>query len=170
MMSARFGETRAGLRLSPLHGVSPHLIARLVATALLTHRADRAPNVRCFFYYPGHVDLERAVIDEVARFLIVELVAPIQQQVKRAAEILENILIGFVACIDTYPDHARVWLEWSTAIRDNLWPLCLEFQARMVKYFKATIERGKREATLPSARGVDDTARVLVGLRHRARS
>lgn len=119
-----------------------------------------------FLYFPTRVELEREVLNEVARFLIEELVEPMHQRDQPVAEILENTLVSFAACIDTHPDHVRIWLEWSTAIRDDLWPLYLEFQARVVTHFKTTIRRGQRERTLPHALGVDDAARVLVGLGH----
>ena len=119
-----------------------------------------------FLYFPTRVDLERAVLDEVARFLIEELVQPMHQRNQPAAEILEICLISFAACIDTHPDHIRIWLEWSTAIRDDLWPLYLKLQARIVTHFKTVIRRGQRECTLPPTLGVDDAARVLVGLGH----
>lgn len=119
-----------------------------------------------FSYFQTRVELERAVLDEVARFLIEELVEPMHRRSEPASEILEDTLVSFAACVDTHPDHLRVWLEWSTAIRDDLWLLYLEFQTRVVRHFKAAIERGQRDGTLPNALGVDDAARVLVGVGH----
>jgi TetR/AcrR family transcriptional regulator, hemagglutinin/protease regulatory protein len=119
-----------------------------------------------FVYFPTRGELERAVLSEISRFLLEDIVAPLHNADEPAAAILEKTLVTFAACIESHPHHARVWLEWSTAVRGDLWPLYLEFQKQVIDYFRATIKRGLRDQVLFNALATDDAARVLVGLGH----
>ena len=119
-----------------------------------------------FFYFPTRTELERAVLDVVARFLIDEVVVSNDTRDEAAPLLLEKIMLAFAASIESHPHHSRVWLEWSTAIRDDLWPLYLEFQERVLQAVRNTIGRGKRKGELPAHLHTADAARVLVGLGH----
>ena len=95
-----------------------------------------------------------------------DIVAP-----QRAAEVpapaaLSGMLLAFAAAIDTHPDHTRVWLDWSTAVRAGYWPAYLEFHARAMAVVGRMIERGKREGSLHDRLRTADEARVVIGLAH----
>lgn len=119
-----------------------------------------------FVYFPTREALTFAVLDEVARFITEDLVAPIQAQAGAVPGLLFNTALAFADSIETHPDYARVWLDWSTAIRDDVWPRYLEFQERVIELLRATIERGKQEGTLLADLDADDAARLLVGSAH----
>jgi hypothetical protein len=73
--------------------------------------------------------------------------------------------LAFTEAVGTHPDHARVWLDWSTAFRGDVWPR-YEFQARVFDVLKPTFLRGKREGTLSRQLDADDAVRLLVGSAH----
>jgi TetR/AcrR family transcriptional regulator, hemagglutinin/protease regulatory protein len=176
----RAGESGSGVRVRAKRLTPDARRAQILECALAVFARDGLSNAThaavavaagvaeatVFVYYASRTELERAVLNEVARFLLEDIVAPIHHQDAPAAETLEKTLVTFAACIDSHPNHARVWLEWSTAIRDDLWPLYLEFQSQVVDHFKAVIKRGLRDEGWPNTLVTDDAARVLVGLGH----
>jgi TetR/AcrR family hemagglutinin/protease transcriptional regulator len=65
------------------------------------------------------------------------------------------------ACLDLVerkPEYALIWLDWSTAVRDEVWPRYLAFQDRIVAMIAASIERGRRAGQGPDERARDDLA------------
>ena len=71
-------------------------------------------------------------------------------------------LAAFAASVDSSRDHARVWLDWSTAIREDVWPRYLDFQGRIIRILAATIERGQREGSVPQSVDPEDDARLII--------
>jgi TetR/AcrR family hemagglutinin/protease transcriptional regulator len=116
-----------------------------------------------FVYFPTRELLVRAVLDEVARFIHDDVLVPIQRDEVSAPEVLRESASAFADAIERYPDHARVWLDWSTAVRDDVWPLYLEFQERVQTLLVSTTERGKREGSLSADLDSEDAARILIG-------
>ena len=118
-----------------------------------------------FFYFPTREALVKAVLDEVARFLTEMTVddsfratAPLRRlysHTRRRSPIL-SIRI---------PDYARVWLDWSTAMREEIWPHYLEFQENIVAIIANTIRRWQRERGITDDEAEDD-ARLIVGSAH----
>jgi TetR/AcrR family hemagglutinin/protease transcriptional regulator len=120
-----------------------------------------------FFYFPTHEMLTQAVLAEVFRYLIDDLVIPMQNNDVPAPLCIENTLLALFDSFTTHPDYARVWLDWSTAIRDpKTWESYLAFHKRACAIFRATIERGKLEGTLNRNLNSATAARVFVGLGH----
>jgi TetR/AcrR family hemagglutinin/protease transcriptional regulator len=111
-----------------------------------------------FVYFPTRAALVRAVLDEVDRFYT-EMAEQVHgRDLPPAQRVLEHTR-GFAASVDTHPDHARVWLDWSTAMRADVWPRYLEFQERMVGIIARTI------GTLSDA-DAEETARLMVSCAH----
>src|SRR5271165_3751663 len=75
-----------------------------------------------FFYFPTRDALVKAVLDEVARFLT-DMTIEIHASSAPAPDIVLAHAKAFADSVDTHPDHARVWLDWSTAMREEIWPL-----------------------------------------------
>jgi TetR/AcrR family hemagglutinin/protease transcriptional regulator len=119
-----------------------------------------------FVYFPTRADLVDAVLDEVARFLL-ELAERIHgEQTLPAPDVILRHARAFADSVDSHPDHARVWLDWSTAIREEVWPRYLELQDRVVGILERTVRRGQREGTIPSHVDPEDDARLVVGAAH----
>ncbi|HVP31555.1 MAG TPA: TetR/AcrR family transcriptional regulator [Myxococcota bacterium] len=118
-----------------------------------------------FVYFPTRAELVSAVLDEVADFLIAmaerihDTRAPVPRVILAHAE-------AFAHSIDTHPAHARVWLDWSTAIREEVWPRYLAFQEKIVAIVEATLERGLRDGTVSVDVDPEDDARLIVGAAH----
>jgi TetR/AcrR family transcriptional regulator, hemagglutinin/protease regulatory protein len=118
-----------------------------------------------FFYFPTRADLVQAVLDEVGRFYL-EMAVRIHGRPLPAPRIMLDHATTFANSVDTHPDYARVWLDWSTAVRDEVWPRYLEFQGQVIHRIEQTIRRGQREGSL--AAGVDpgDEAHLMFSSAH----
>lgn len=119
-----------------------------------------------FNYFPTREALVLGVLDEVGRFILDDILRPIQREDVPAPQVLLDSALAFAQAVGEHPDYARVWLDWSTAVRDDVWARYLVFQDQVFAMFAATTERGKRAGDLPAALDVDDAVRLLVGSAH----
>lgn len=117
-----------------------------------------------FFYFPTREALVKAVLDEVARFLT-DMTVRIHASNAPAPDIVLAHAKAFADSVDTHPDYARVWLDWSTAVREEIWPLYLDFQENIVGIIANTIRRWQRERGVSEEEAEDD-ARLIVGSAH----
>ncbi len=115
-----------------------------------------------FLYFPTRTDLVNAVLSEVGRYYL-DLATRVHAQKKPCREILWDHRVAFHESLDTHPHHARLALDWSTAIREELWPRYIEFIERLVVNHVRTIERGQREGDVPAHVEPEPSARLLIG-------
>jgi TetR/AcrR family hemagglutinin/protease transcriptional regulator len=118
-----------------------------------------------FFYFPNREALVKAVLDEVARFFT-EMTETVLAGRGSAPEAVLTLAKTFADSVDAHPDYARVWLDWSTAIREEIWPLFLEFQEHLVAVIANTIRRWRGERGTADAGEAEDDARLVVGSAH----
>ena len=107
-----------------------------------------------FFYFPTHGALVREVLEEVARFFLA-MTERVHHTGRPAPEIVVEHGRVFADAMVTHPDYARVLLEWSTALREEVWPLYLRFHEQNIRIIAATIRRWRRE----TGRDYDEDAR-----------
>lgn len=118
-----------------------------------------------FFYFPTRAALVRAVLDEVERFYL-NMAERIHGRPSPVPHVLWEHAVVFAESVDTHPDYARVWLDWSTAIRDEVWPRYLDFQERLVRILEKTVHRGQCQGTFAADPDAEDVARFLVSSAH----
>jgi len=118
-----------------------------------------------FFYFPTRADLVKAVLDEVERFYC-EMADQVHSRDLPAPRVLLEHGLAFAQSVDTHADYARVWLDWSTAIRDEVWPRYLHFQECVIQILEKTIRRGQRQGTLAADVDSGDEAHFLFGSAH----
>jgi TetR/AcrR family transcriptional regulator, hemagglutinin/protease regulatory protein len=118
-----------------------------------------------FVYFPTREALVEAVLAEVDSFFLDQA-----RRVHAAAGPADTVLLGhiraFAASVESSPSYARIWLDWSTAVRDEVWKRYLDFLDRMLAVVRGTLERGQREGTIAKGPDPDDQARLLVGSAH----
>lgn len=101
-----------------------------------------------FVYFPSRKALVDSVLEEVARFYL-EMAQHIHARSDLpASDVLRQHAQEFSASVITHEDYARVWLDWSTSIREGVWPRYLEFQQKVVDVIASTIRRGQREGSI----------------------
>jgi TetR/AcrR family hemagglutinin/protease transcriptional regulator len=118
-----------------------------------------------FAYFKTRAELVRAVLEEAEHFQL-DLVDLHHRPPAPVPQALLDHAIAFAASVDTHPDHLRVLLEWSTAIREEIWPLYLSFHDRIVQKVAETVRRGQREGSVPADLDPHDTALLVVGAGH----
>ncbi len=120
-----------------------------------------------FHYFPTREALVDAVLEEIEHYF-----TSLAEDVHGGGESVRDVLVrhglAFLESVDTHPDHIRVWLDWSTAIRDHVWPRYLAFQERLVGIVADTIESGRRDGKTPLKVDPDSAARLFVGNAHMA--
>jgi TetR/AcrR family hemagglutinin/protease transcriptional regulator len=115
-----------------------------------------------FSYFKTRRDLVQAVLDLVG--LYYETMAErFHRSGMIAPRALLNHAIAFATSVDTDPEYARLVLEWSTAVRDDIWPLFLRFHERMVQRCDHTIRRGQFEGTIGRDVDAESAALMIVG-------
>ena len=133
-------------------------------SALAREAGVAVPTV--FHYFESKEALIDAVLAEVSRFLLEDLLAGNENPTESAPNVIANIQMSFCDAIESHPDHIRVWLEWSVSIRDGLWDSYLDFYRAALAGTREILARGQREYTIRPEIDIDDAARVIVALAH----
>ena len=128
---------RAELLAAAIEGFSRRGLGRA------TH-ADVARTAGCslsttFVYFPTREALVDAVLDEIERFFV-GMVERAGYASTPAPEAVRRIIHAFTMAVDEHPAYARVWLEWSTAVRERIWDRYQVFIERIVAELAGTIE------------------------------
>ena len=120
-----------------------------------------------FHYFPSREDLVGAVLDEVETFFI-GLASDIHGRDAPLPQLLVDHGDAFLRAADTHSQYVRVWLDWSTAIRESVWPRYVQFQERLVAIVAASLDRGRERGETAESVVAEDTARLFVGNAHMA--
>lgn len=116
-----------------------------------------------FLYFPNREALLTAVVQEVDRFYMAMArehhsgnVDPLQA--------LRDHFQNFGDSVDSAPDYAKIWLEWSTLVRNDmgLWDAFLDFQERVIRLCARSIRQGQKDGMVSAGISVPDSARLLV--------
>jgi TetR/AcrR family hemagglutinin/protease transcriptional regulator len=113
-----------------------------------------------FYYFPTRKALVNAVLEEVARFFT-EMTERTHAKGGPAPEIILEHLHTFADAVDTHPDHVRVLLEWSVALREEVWPAFLRLQEKVNGTITRTIRRWRMENGSDRDLLAEDDARVI---------
>lgn len=113
-----------------------------------------------FVYFRSREALVEAVLDEIERYYLL-LVGGAARRDLPPRDGLLSIARAFAASVQTHPDHARVWLDWSTAVRDDLWPRYLRFEARCLRIIAGRIRAAQRAGTVDRRVHADDAAQIM---------
>lgn len=114
-----------------------------------------------FVYFPTRAELVSAVLDEVERFYV-EMVERTLALELPAPRVLLALATAFADSVDEHPEYARLWLEWSAAIRDEIWPRFMAFQDRLTARVSRIVERGKLEGTVAASVDAEEDARMII--------
>jgi TetR/AcrR family hemagglutinin/protease transcriptional regulator len=115
-----------------------------------------------FVYFPTRKALVAAVLAEVGRYYL-ELALSAHDPNLPCRAVLLAHREAFHSSLETHPHHSRIALDWSTAIREDLWPQYIEFIDELVANHVRTIERGQREGDVAASIDADTSARMLIG-------
>lgn len=138
-----------------------------VARATHAHVAERSgvsvPAVHS--YFRSRDDLVAAVLEEVERRLMVIVSDP---AIDRAGprEALTLMVRGFDRAAREEPDVIKVWLDWSTGFRADVWQHCLDMQEKIHRIVQGVLARGQERGLLSPGLDTQAAARLFVGGGH----
>ena len=118
-----------------------------------------------FTYFPTREALVEAVLDAVGRFFL-DLADRVQREDRPAPEALLAHARAFADSVDTDPDYARIWLNWSSAVREGVWPRYLKLEAKLVERLAENVRRGQREGDYANDVTPEHAARLGLGAAH----
>lgn len=138
-----------------------------VARATHSHVAERAgvsiPAVHS--YFRTRDDLVAAVLAEVETYLL-DVVSDSLGGPKDVREALTLLATRFAHAAREKPDMIKVWLDWSTGVRADVWPHYMAVLDRLHAIAQKLFLRGKREGVLPASLNVRAAARIYLGSGH----
>lgn len=117
-------------------------------------------------YFPSREALRERVLAEVARFLLEDVLTVAAARHALATDAIIAVLLGFDEAMGSHPHHVRIWLEWSVAVRGDLWPSYLVFYAGALQGIARLLARGKRQGCIDRALDSKNAARMIVSLAH----
>ncbi len=100
-----------------------------------------------FVYFPNRAALVDAAVSEVARFYV-DMAEEIHGERAPTRCLVTRHARRFAASVDSHPHYARLWLDWSTALRDDLWPQHERLQERVVQLLARTLRRGQDDGVV----------------------
>lgn len=138
-----------------------------MARATHSHVAERAgvSIATVHSYFRTRDDLVTAVLGEVETYLI-DVVSDSLGGPKDVRAALTLLATRFAGAARDNPDMIKVWLDWSTGIRANVWPHYMEVLDRLHEIAQKVFARGKREGILPGKLNVKAAARIYLGGGH----
>ena len=118
-----------------------------------------------FVYFPTREDLVTSVLGEVERFLekvvggSMNLDASPQHRLTALAQAFAHAADG--------PGHLiRVWLDWSTAVRADVWPSYVKVQERIVAQVTQAVTEHRAGKSSKPVLADQSAARMFVGSGH----
>lgn len=117
-------------------------------------------------YFPTHRQLTDAVLADVADFLLNNIARQSIAAAENAGDAIESVLLAFARSIDAHRDMVRVWLDWSTAIRDEAWPAYLAFHREACRIIEEVVAEGQGTGAIRPEVEPAQAAKVIVGLAH----
>jgi TetR/AcrR family hemagglutinin/protease transcriptional regulator len=118
-----------------------------------------------FAYFQTRPTLVAAVLGEVRREYV-DQARRLHASRLPAPELLLQHALDFTESVGSRPDHARLWLEWSSALREDTWPSYVAFESEVVGVIAATLRCGQREGTIARDVAPEDGARIAIGAAH----
>lgn len=115
-----------------------------------------------FSYFRTRAILVQEVLGAVARYYE-EMADRFHRPEHQPARALLDHAIAFATSVESDPNHARIVLEWSTAIRDDSWPLFLRFQEGILHRCMETIRRGQSDGSIDREVDPETAALMIIG-------
>lgn len=136
-------------------------IGRMAHAEVAREAGVAVPTV--FLYFENREALVAAVIREVEQFYVNQYSVSLAKYATPQAG-LRDLLLTFANSVETHPEYAQTWLEWSTAVRNEvgIWDSFLNYQESMIGKFTRAIRRAQKEGSIGRDVAAEDAARLIV--------
>ncbi|HWP65536.1 MAG TPA: hypothetical protein VNO26_06460, partial [Candidatus Limnocylindria bacterium] len=102
------------------------------------------------------------VLDDVERFYLAMVTGAAAPRAASGRALLLELGRVYARSVDSHFDHARIWLDWSTAVGDALWQRYLAVNRRIERLVARIIRRGQRDGSVAADVIAEDAARLFV--------
>ncbi|MGX5836252.1 TetR family transcriptional regulator [Aeromonas piscicola] len=115
-----------------------------------------------FNYFNTREELVDEVLAEIERFVHQMLEqaytgqGPINDSIRRHVKL-------FVDAAYDQPDHASIWLEWSSSVREEVWPRYAKLLDKVLERIAPHLQRAMDAGEIRSVLSAQDLARSLTG-------
>ncbi|ATL98649.1 MULTISPECIES: TetR/AcrR family transcriptional regulator [Aeromonas] len=115
-----------------------------------------------FNYFNTREELVDEVLAEIERFVHQMLEqaytgqGPINDSIRRHVKL-------FVDAAYDQPDHASIWLEWSSSVREEVWPRYAKLLDKALERIAPHLQRAMDAGEIRSVLSAQDLARSLTG-------
>ncbi len=128
--------------------------------AEIAEAAGVAPST-VFLYFETRKALVEAVLEEVGGFYL-DLAIRVHAQEKPVREVFAEHRRLFHETTETHPHRARIALDWSTAVREDIWPHYQVFIEKLIANHVATLRRGQASGEVEADIDVETSALMLI--------
>ncbi|HIF94869.1 MAG TPA: TetR/AcrR family transcriptional regulator [Myxococcales bacterium] len=116
-----------------------------------------------YTYFASREALVAEVLDEVARYYEELIRSALGVANGSVAERLTELVERVADSIDRDPNYARVWFNWSSATRADIWPRFLDAETRIISGVTETIRDAPNGEFAAVGIHPQDIARLLLG-------
>ncbi|HAT2715496.1 TPA: TetR/AcrR family transcriptional regulator [Aeromonas hydrophila] len=115
-----------------------------------------------FNYFNTREELVDEVLAEIERFVHQMLEqaytgrGPVSDSIRRHVKL-------FVDAAYDQPDHASIWLEWSSSVREEVWPRYAKLLDKALERIAPHLQRAMDTGEIQSVLSAQDLARSLTG-------
>ena len=140
------------------HGIARATQAQVAARAGVSVSA-------VYSYFRTRADLLTAVLEAVESTIVTMVEGAIANSAP-PAEALALLATRTADMALQEPDVVRVWLDWSTGVRADVWPQFLLLQRRLHGLVESVLVRGEDGVPVPPGLSIKSAARLFVGGAH----
>ncbi len=136
-------------------------IGRLAHAEVARDAGVAVPTV--FAYFENRNALVSAVIEEVERFYVNQYSQSLAKY-PSPQDGLRDLMMTYAKSVGTHPQYAQVWLEWSTAVRNEagIWDSFQNYQETMIARFAKEIRRAQKAGLIDADVSPVDASRLVV--------
>lgn len=154
-------ERRAQLLRGAISDAANVGLGRLTHAGVARECGVAVPTV--FAHFENRTVLVKSTVEEIRRFYF-ELASYWHRPEIPARAAIEAHLNAYSASIATDRPYAQVWLEWSTAVRNEfgIWDSYIAYHNSLMDTLAATIRRGQKQGAIGRTVNPPDGARMII--------
>ncbi len=115
-----------------------------------------------FNYFNTRIDLVDAVLSEIEDFYI-QMIDSAYQKDRDIYDCIRQHVDTFIDVAYTKPNYISIWLEWSSSVREEVWPRYETLLKRCLEKIEPVLEQNFDSGKYTSDLSVHDLARTLNG-------
>ncbi|HIF9477280.1 TPA: TetR/AcrR family transcriptional regulator [Photobacterium damselae] len=116
-----------------------------------------------FNYFPTREDLVEQVLIHVESRFNKLLTHSLNDEMPTAKAKLTNLTDCLIKAVIEQHDWLKVWFEWSTSVRDDIWPLFIKTNKNNLQKLTSVFEQGLTAGEFSRSQSASDLAHMFHG-------